>query len=50
MTFQTREELEVLFTGFDVRQITEQDEDGPAVSRPKHWHVFHVIATKRRPG
>jgi hypothetical protein len=26
MTFQTREELEVLFTGFDVRQITEQDE------------------------
>ena len=47
MTFQKREELDELFTGFDVQLLREQDEDGPAVSGPKHWHVFHVIATKR---
>jgi SAM-dependent methyltransferase len=50
MTFQTREQLEALFAGFDVLQLKEQDEDGPAVSGPKHWHVFHVIATKRPRG
>jgi tellurite methyltransferase len=49
MTFQIRDELDGLFTGFDVRQLGEQDEDGPAVSGSKHWHVFHVIATKRGP-
>jgi SAM-dependent methyltransferase len=50
MTFQTREALETLFAGFDVHLLREQDEDGPAVSGPKHWHVFHVMATKRLPG
>jgi trans-aconitate methyltransferase len=48
MTFHTRDELDLLLTGFDVRLLEEQDEDGAAVSGPKHWHVFHVIATKRR--
>jgi len=48
MTFQTREELATLLTGFDVHLLREQDEDAPAVSGPKHWHVFHVVATKRR--
>jgi SAM-dependent methyltransferase len=47
MTFHTREELDALLEGFDIRQLTEQDEDGEAVSGPKHWHVFHVIASKR---
>jgi SAM-dependent methyltransferase len=45
MTFHAREQLETLFAGFDVHLLREQDEDGPAVSGPKHWHVFHVIAT-----
>jgi SAM-dependent methyltransferase len=49
MTFHTREELEGLLTEFDVHVLMEQDEDGSAVSGPKHWHVFHVIATRRRP-
>jgi SAM-dependent methyltransferase len=49
MTFHTREALEALFAGFDVHLLREQDEDGPAVSGPKHWHVFHVVATKRLP-
>ena len=47
MTFYTREEVEALLDGFDVRSLVEQDEDGQAVSGPKHWHVFHVIAARR---
>jgi tellurite methyltransferase len=47
MTFQTRDELERLLAGFDVHVLREEDEDGQAVSGPKHWHVFHVIASKR---
>jgi SAM-dependent methyltransferase len=47
MTFHTRQELDGLFAGFDVCVLREQDEDGQAVSGPKHWHVFHVIASKR---
>jgi SAM-dependent methyltransferase len=50
MTFQSREEVEALFGSFDVRVLREQDEDGPAVSGPKHWHVFHMIASKPRSG
>ena len=46
MTFHTREELDGLFAGFDMHMLKEQDEDGEAVSGPKHWHVFHVIASK----
>jgi len=49
MTSQTREEVEGLLDEFDVHLLHEQDEDGPAVSGPKHWHVFHVIASKREP-
>ena len=50
MTSQTREELETLLAGFDVHRLEEQDEDGAAVCGPKHWHVFHVIASKRQTG
>jgi len=46
MSFQSREEVEALLAGFDLHVLKEQDEDGPAVSGPKHWHVFHVIASK----
>jgi SAM-dependent methyltransferase len=49
MTFHTREELDLLFEGFDVQLFREEDEDGQAVSGPKRWHVFHAIATKRPP-
>jgi SAM-dependent methyltransferase len=47
MTFHTRAEVDALFDGFDIVRFEEQDEDGQAVSGPKHWHVFHVIAAKR---
>jgi SAM-dependent methyltransferase len=47
MTFHTRAEVDALLVDFDVLGFREQDEDGEAVSGPKHWHVFHVIARKR---
>jgi SAM-dependent methyltransferase len=45
MTFRTRAEVEALLADFDIHQLREQNEDGTAVSGPKHWHVFHVIAS-----
>jgi SAM-dependent methyltransferase len=47
MTFHTRAEAEELFAEFEILGLREQDEDGEALSGPKHWHVFHVIARKR---
>jgi SAM-dependent methyltransferase len=47
MTFHTRGDVDVLLRGFEIRRVDEEDEDGQAVSGPKHWHVFHVIATRQ---
>jgi SAM-dependent methyltransferase len=47
MTFHSRVEVEELLSGFETVTFREQDEDGPAVGGPKHWHVFHVIARRR---
>jgi SAM-dependent methyltransferase len=47
MTFHSRMEVEELLSGFEIVSLREQDEDGPAVGGPKHWHVFHVIARRR---
>jgi SAM-dependent methyltransferase len=47
MTFHTRAEVEALLAEFEIEGLREQDEDGEAVSGPKHWHVFHVIARKQ---
>jgi SAM-dependent methyltransferase len=48
MTFHTRAQVDALLVDFEVLGFREQDDDGEAVSGPKHWHVFHVIARKRR--
>ena len=48
MTFHPRAEVEALLADFEIERLREQDDDGEAVSGPKHWHVFHVIARKRR--
>ncbi len=48
LTFLTRAQVEALFEGWELVELTEVDEDGStATGGPKHWHVFHVIA--RRP-
>ena len=46
MTFLTERETHALFTNFTLEFIQEIDEDGQAVSGPKHWHYFDIIARK----
>jgi tellurite methyltransferase len=47
MTFQTEEQVRAMLERFEIESFQEMDEDGNAVSGPKHWHVFTVIARKR---
>lgn len=44
MTFHTKEQVEAMLSGWRVEQLWEEESDRPAVSGPKHWHIFHVIA------
>jgi SAM-dependent methyltransferase len=47
LTFSTRSEIEELFHGWDVIELTEVEEDGRvATGSPKHWHVHHLIARR----
>jgi SAM-dependent methyltransferase len=47
MTFLTREQVEALFTGMNMLEFREVNEDGHiADGTPKHWHVYHIIAQK----
>lgn len=49
LTFSTRADIEYIFRGWDLVELTETDEDGhTADGTPKHWHVFHVIARRTR--
>ncbi len=44
----TAEEVKQLFQEFEVLSWEEVERDGEtAAGRPKHWHVFHVLAKKR---
>ena len=47
MTFHTRMDVHALLEPFEIDVLREVEEDGQAVSGPKHWHVFHMIARKR---
>ena len=45
VTFLTAEEVDGLLAGLDVERLDEVERDGhTALGRPKHWHVFNVIA------
>jgi tellurite methyltransferase len=39
-----------LFDGWAIERFDEEEEDGEACSGPKHWHVFHVVASVRAGG
>jgi trans-aconitate methyltransferase len=40
--------LDDLFTGFEMLYLDEVDRDGEDVfKRPKHWHIFHIVARKK---
>ena len=47
MTFHTEEQVRKMLEEFKIEYFHERDEDGEAVSGPKHWHVFTVIARKK---
>lgn len=47
MTFSTITATEELLRPFGLESFTEIDEDGQAVTGPKHWHYFEVIGRKR---
>ena len=47
MTFHTEEQIRRMLENFEIEYFYERDEDGDAVSGPKHWHVFTVIARKK---
>lgn len=44
MTFHTEAQARALLAGLDVIAFREDERDGSAVSGPKHWHTFDVIA------
>lgn len=46
MTFHTKDQVRAMFEKFEVESFVELEEDGQAVSGPKHWHIFTVIARK----
>jgi SAM-dependent methyltransferase len=49
LTFSTRADIERMFNGFEVIELTEVEEDGRvADGSPKHWHVFQLIARRPR--
>ena|SRR5579862_926507 len=46
-TVFTRAEVESLLHPFHIAYFEEAERDGETMLRePKHWHVFHVVATK----
>jgi trans-aconitate methyltransferase len=47
MTHHDAQSTRDLFAGWDVEEFVEVEHDRPAVSGPKHWHLFEVIARKR---
>ena len=47
MAFQTKDEALALLKNLNVVEFSEEEKDGIVASgEPKHWHVFHFIATK----
>ncbi|HYM97260.1 MAG TPA: class I SAM-dependent methyltransferase [Candidatus Sulfotelmatobacter sp.] len=49
LNFSTRSDVERIFQGFELIELTEEEEDGhTADGSPKHWHVFHLIARRPR--
>ncbi len=48
LSFSTRADVEHMFSGLDLIELTEVEEDGhTADGSPKHWHVFHLVARHR---
>ena len=48
MTFHRLDQVRDLLDGLEVLRLDETERDGAAVSGPKHWHVYEILA--REPG
>jgi hypothetical protein len=46
MTSHDADSVRELFTSFTVEYFGETENDDPAASGPKHWHLFEIIARK----
>ncbi len=47
MTFHSREQISELLQGFDIILLDEEEYDKDDITgNSKHWHVFHIVATK----
>jgi tellurite methyltransferase len=47
-TCLTRAQVEAMLRPFDIEMLEESEEDGQtAIGRPKHWHLFEIVARKR---
>ena len=40
-----RADVDRLLAGLAVLRLEEEDKDGTSFAGPKHWHVFHIIAS-----
>jgi tellurite methyltransferase len=50
MSFHTRAEVEAFFRGFELIHLEEEDHPGTTkLGEPKHWHIFHIIASRKTP-
>ncbi|MCP5097663.1 MAG: class I SAM-dependent methyltransferase [Chloroflexi bacterium] len=46
----TRAQVETLLSNFHLEHFVEKEHDGTSASgKPKHWHLFHIIARKHPP-
>jgi trans-aconitate methyltransferase len=51
MTFHTRPQVEAFFSAFELIHLEEEDHPGTTkLGEPKHWHIFHIIASGKAPG
>lgn len=49
INYHTRNQLEALLQPFEVEMLQEEDHPGTtALGEEKHWHIFHLVARKRR--
>jgi SAM-dependent methyltransferase len=47
LNFSTKADVERMFTGWNLIELTEAEDDGhTADGSPKHWHIFHLIARR----
>ena len=50
MTFHPRADVEAFFRDFELVHLEEEDHPGTTkLGEPKHWHIFHIIASRKTP-